>query len=316
MFLSCVALAAMLLVAGAGCSKKGANAPGKDGAKETVIAEFEGGKVTAEEINTFIDYIATFNPMAKMELQDPAKKEMLINQIIESAVLANAARAAGIDKDPDVIRITNLQINGLLASNYFNKKIKTLTEKAAVTDADLQKYYASHASEFDQTKVKVRHIIVPTEQEARELYAKVTANPASFAAVAKASSKDPGSAAQGGDLGWVSRGSMVPEFEKVAFSLQKGQISEPFQTRFGWHIVMVDDKSELSVMPFEQVKESIRAKLTEAKKKEVGDKAMADLKKKSKLKVNKDLFSKVGDQQAMPGMPMGAPPAQPSAPQQ
>jgi peptidyl-prolyl cis-trans isomerase C len=306
-------LAALLFIVGAGCAKKGATS-GKDAGKETVIAEFDGGKVTAEEINTFIDYIASFNPMAKMELQDPAKKEMLINQIIESAVLAKAAKAEGIDKEPDVQRIIDLQINGLLASNYFNKKIKPLADKIQVADADMKQYYDAHPEEYDQTKIKVRHIIVPDEKVAQEISAKLKANPASFAALAKENSKD-GSAAKGGDLGWVSRGSMVPEFEKVAFSLAKGQISEPFKTRFGWHIVMVDDKSELNKIPFEQAKESIKAKMMETKKRDAGDKAMADLKKKANLKVNKELFSKVGEQQpAMPGG-MAIPKGMPTQPQ-
>ncbi len=312
---SCILIAAMMTAAGSGCQKKTGDAKKAGDGKEIVLAEFDGGKVTAEQINSFLN---SLNPMYKIQFQDPQRRDMLINQIIESTILAKAAKDEGFDKDPEIQSMIDLQINGILASRYFEKKIKALGDKVTVSDADLKKYYDEHPAEFDKAKVKARHILVDNESDAKSIYEQVKTNPNLFAQIAKSKSKDPSSANMGGELGWFERGRMVPEFENVAFSTPKGQTAPPVQTRFGWHIINVEDKTETGITPFESAKETIRAKLSETKKKEVLEKAISDLKTKAKLKVNTELFSKVGDQTpagAMPGMPP-APPATPqSSPQ-
>ncbi len=309
---SCILIAAMMLAAGAGCQKKAGDAAKKGAGKETVLAEFDGGKVTAEQVNDFLD---SLNPMYRMQFQDPQRKDMLINQIIESTILAKAAKTEGIDKDPETQTMIDLQINGILASRYYEKKIKILGDKVTVTDTDLKQHYDAHPEEFDKAKIKARHILVDNESDAKAIYEQVKANLNLFAQIAKSKSKDPSSAGMGGELGWFERGRMVPEFENVAFSTPKGQIAPPVQTRFGWHIINVEDKSETGVTPFEEAKETIRANLTETKKKEAIEKAVSDLKTKAKLKVHTELFSKVGEQQAAPGAAPGMPPAPPATPQ-
>jgi peptidyl-prolyl cis-trans isomerase C len=104
--------------------------------------------------------------------------------------------------------------------------------------------------------VRARHILVATEAEAKTILADLKKG-GNFETIAKEKSKDPGAAAQGGDLGYFTKDQMVPEFAEVAFKLQKGELSDPVKTQFGWHIIKVEDKRSKSPPPFEQVKDQV-----------------------------------------------------------
>jgi peptidyl-prolyl cis-trans isomerase C len=103
-----------------------------------------------------------------------------------------------------------------------------------------------------EQEVHARHILVPTEDEAKAIETELKKG-ADFAALAKEKSKDPG-AADGGDLGYFTKDQMVPEFAEAAFKLDKGQISDPIHTQFGWHIIKVEDKRAKPTPTFDQVK--------------------------------------------------------------
>ncbi len=139
-----------------------------------------------------------------------------------------------------------------------------------VTDAALQAYYQAHVDQFQQKEqVKVRHILIKVAQgadAATDAAAKKKADDirkqlqggADFAKLAKENSDDPGSKDQGGELGMISRGQTVPEFEQTAFSLQPGQLSQVIKTQFGYHILQVEAKQAAQTKSLEQVKDQIR----------------------------------------------------------
>jgi parvulin-like peptidyl-prolyl isomerase len=108
-------------------------------------------------------------------------------------------------------------------------------------------------------QVHAAHILVGTQELAEQLYGQLQDNPDSFATLAAESSIDEGTAPNGGDLGWFPRGIMVEPFEEVAFSLEPGSISEPFQTEFGWHIVQVIDHDEDRALTDTQISQSSQA---------------------------------------------------------
>ncbi len=288
---TCALLAAALMLFSTGCSKK----PGsKTGAPETktVIATFDGGEVTAEDINILLD---TFDPQTKYNLTSGQYKEMFLKQLIDAAVLAKAAEKEGMEKDAKVQTLISMQTNYILAMEYSKKKLKPELDKVTVSEAEMKAFYDKNQDQFDQTKIKARLITVQDGQQAQSIYEKIGSDPKKAAAVAKDSIRD---------MGWINRGQNFPEFESVAFALQKGQVSAPFKTRIGWNIVIVDDRSETKIMPYEQVKDSIKYKLTEDKKKKVNDDQLDKIHKEYKLEIKKDNFAKVGEQApAVPGMP-------------
>jgi parvulin-like peptidyl-prolyl isomerase len=125
------------------------------------------------------------------------------------------------------------EIRASLVSQALFKK---LTADVKVSDADIRAYYNSHKSQYGQPESRdVRHILVQSKSLADNLYTQLKGG-ANFAKLAKRYSKDPGSASNGGKL-TVSKGQTVPQFDKVAFSLKRGQLSPPIKTQYGWHII-------------------------------------------------------------------------------
>jgi foldase protein PrsA len=125
--------------------------------------------------------------------------------------------------------------NGLQQQKLFNH----ITRGVRFTDADAKAYYEKNPAEFKVAAGRVAsHILVEDEAEAQRIRAEVTAE--NFADLARENSTDTGSAQQGGSLGPIQKGQLVPEFEKVAFALADGEISDPVKTQFGWHIITVD----------------------------------------------------------------------------
>jgi peptidyl-prolyl cis-trans isomerase D len=169
----------------------------------------------------------------------------------------------------------------------------TLQPQVAVTDRDIELYYQDHREEFRQEEEAcASHILVKVkagdaseghpEAEAHEvaqgLLDQVKAG-GDFATLAKKSSEDQGSAQNGGDLGCFAPGRMVPEFDDAVFALQPGQVSDLVKTSFGYHVIRLASKREAAVLPLAQVKERIRASVTESKVRELGEQksqAMAD----------------------------------------
>lgn len=111
-------------------------------------------------------------------------------------------------------------------------------------------------------QARARHILVETEEEAQQVRERIL-NGEDFAAVAKEVSKDPGSAEQGGDLGWFPQGQMVPEFDKVVFNLPIGKLSEPVQTPFGYHIIEVLEREENRPLSPEQLEQARQQRFEE-----------------------------------------------------
>jgi peptidyl-prolyl cis-trans isomerase C len=129
--------------------------------------------------------------------------------------------------------------------------------KVAVTEQAMRKVYEEAVKQMGgEMEVRARHILVPTETEAKTILAEVKKG-TDFAELAKQKSKDPGAAAEGGDLGYFSKEQMVPEFSEAAFKLEKGQVSEPVKSQFGWHIIKVEDKRSKPVPEFEKVKDQV-----------------------------------------------------------
>jgi foldase protein PrsA len=154
-------------------------------------------------------------------------------------------------------------------------RTKAAVEDIKVTEKELKDYYENY-----KPKIKASHILVKDEKTAKEVKAKLDKGE-DFAKLAKEYSQDPGSAANGGDLGWFGPGKMVKEFEDAAYKLKVGQVSDPVKTDYGYHIIKVTDKEEKK--PFGEMKEQIefevkRSKLDSAKVQSKVEKLIKDAK--------------------------------------
>jgi peptidyl-prolyl cis-trans isomerase D len=163
-----------------------------------------------------------------------------------------------------------------------------------VTQADLQAYYDQHRDQYrTPEQVKVSHILIKTlgktddkgvseaQQRAEDLLKQLKAG-AKFEDLAKKYSEDPGSAKENGSLGWIEKGRTVPEFEKVAFSLPKGQMSDVVKTSYGFHIIRVDDKRDAHMKTLDEVKGEIEPIVKQQKTEDMAQKQASDLLQQAK----------------------------------
>jgi foldase protein PrsA len=163
--------------------------------------------------------------------------------------------------------LTEQQVRQDIKAQLLSEGIfKSITKDVKVSDADIKAYYVANKTQYGQPESRdVRHILVNSKPLADKVYALLKSG-SDFAALAKKYSKDPGSAAQGGKL-TVSRGQTVPPFDKMAFSLKKGELSAPVKTQYGWHIIQaLSDVKKATQTPFASVKASISQQLLQQRK--------------------------------------------------
>lgn len=190
--------------------------------------------------------------------QVPAERRqsILIDVLVDMALLAQAAEAAGFDKAPGFQRRLDFLRTRALRNIYVEKQIV-----GTITPADIKAEYDRQSAEFQPAEeISARHILVASKEEAEALIAELDAGK-DFADLAKEKSTGP-SAPNGGDLGRFARGRMVPEFEAAAFDLDAGaHSSEPVETKFGWHVIKVEEKGESSPPPLAEMEDQLRSTL-------------------------------------------------------
>ena len=218
--------------------------------------------------------------------------DQLLQQVVVEQILNDKYEVTDEEIDAELATVKEQYGEGyeaaLAQSNVTEEMLKSnirftlLQEKATkdveITDEEIQKYYDQASQELN-----ARHILVEDEATANEIIEKLNAGE-DFAELAKEFSTDPGSGAQGGDLGWFSVGTMVPAFNDAAYALEIDKISEPVQSDFGYHIIQVKEKRAVKDYgTLEEKKEEIRESIAATK----GDwnAKMAELIKEAKVDV-------------------------------
>ncbi|HHZ08995.1 MAG TPA: peptidylprolyl isomerase [Rhizobiales bacterium] len=219
--------------------------------EDKVVATINGSPVTEADVALAVsDLDEQF-----ARLPEEQRRAAALSAIIEIRLMADEAIAKGIDKDAAFMRrMAFLQQRALHAAVIDNEIAGKITEEEVRARYDQQ-----IAATPPTNEVKARHILVKTKEEAEAIIKRLDAGE-SFEEIAKEVSTDPGSGANGGDLGWFGPGQMVPEFEQAAFALEVGAHSkEPVQSQFGWHVIKVEDKRVQQPPAYEQVKEQFRS---------------------------------------------------------
>jgi len=280
-----LAAVAACIVVMAGCGKKGGSEP-KQESKPTgaVLAEVGGTTIT---VDSFKKEMENLPPYLKPMLESAdGKKEMLETMIIRELIIQEANKS-GLENTPAVKEKLEELKKRLIVEAYLKQKVE---EQANVSDQELQKFYNENKDKFKTgDQVKASHILVKTEKEAKDVLAQLKGG-GNFEELAKKFSTD-GAASKGGDL---SKGSMIPEFEKVAFAMNEGQTSDIVKTKFGYHIIKLSGKRAAGARTFEEVKDQIKAAILPSKQQEIFQKIKDDLKKSGKYTIKEDVLKGLG----------------------
>ncbi|MET0407176.1 MAG: peptidylprolyl isomerase [Hyphomicrobium sp.] len=264
-----------------------AAAPFAARADDKVIATIDGKPITEGDLA-----VAEGEIGSDMGTMPPAQKRIsLLEFLIDNQLFAEAAESEKLDQGSEFQTRLNYLKRRALRELYFEKVIK-----ASVSDADARKIYDEQVKLLKpEEEVSARHILVETEAEAKALKEKLDKG-ADFAQLAKENSKDPGSKDDGGNLGYFGHGQMVPQFEEVVFKLQKGEVSAPVKTQFGWHLVKLEDRRTKQPPAFDIVKDRILQSLLLRKAQQTA----VTLRGKSKIDiVDPDIKKAVDERNAM-----------------
>jgi peptidyl-prolyl cis-trans isomerase C len=224
-------------------------APAAAQAADPVIAKVDGAEVRESDFALAEEDLGSNIPQ---QLNGDARRDFILSYLTDIILVAKAAEGKKVADTADFKTKLNFIRSKLLMETILQSEGKT-----AVTEQAMKKVYEDAVKQMGgDEEVRARHILVPTEAEAKAIIAQIMKGE-SFEKLAKEKSKDPGAAAQGGDLGYFTKDQMVPEFAEMAFKLPKGTISDPVKTQFGWHIIRVEDKRSKAPPPFEQVKDQV-----------------------------------------------------------
>jgi peptidyl-prolyl cis-trans isomerase C len=214
---------------------------------DTVIARVNGIDIHQSDLNFAEEELGGNMPQMAPE----QKRQYLMTYLTDVVLLSQAAEQQKFADHDGVKRRIAFERNKVLMEALLHD-----TGKAALTDEAMHKVYDEAVKQMPgEEEVHARHILVPTEDEAKAIEVELK-NGADFVKLAKEKSKDPG-AAEGGDLGYFTKDQMVPEFAEAAFKLEKGQVSDPIKSQFGWHIIKLEDKRTKPTPKFDEVKAQV-----------------------------------------------------------
>ena len=229
---------ASLALTGAACAQN----------NDQVVARVNGTEIRSSDLAIAEEEVGSNLPPMSAD----GKRDYLVAYLSDMMLVAKAAEDKKIGEDAEFKRRLAYMRNKLLMETLLHAEAKS-----AVNDAGMRKIYDEATKQMaGEKEVHARHILVETEDEAKAVLAELRKG-TDFASLARLKSKDPGAAAEGGDLGYFTKDQMVPEFAEAALKLEKGQLSEPVKTQFGWHVIQVEDKRDRPIPSFDQVKDQI-----------------------------------------------------------
>lgn len=258
------------------CSGVAAQPPGESGSE--VIARVGSQAITREMLDNIISTIPEEN---RAPFLTPDGRKKILDEVVSMLLFAEAAKAAGIDKEPAIQTRLQYAQAEYLAREFFRRQIAQLPP---LSEEELKRYYQERISEFTPPEqVMARHIVVGTEAEANKILEELKAGK-DFAELAKKHSLDPAAAAggrlkgmDGGD--WISRGTFERSFEHALFKIPKGEVGGPIKTQFGWHILKVEDRRQPETQTYAQVRHLIVNRLQEQRNMQLHEKLTNEFKR-------------------------------------
>ena len=236
-----------------------------------ILASVGGIAITEGDVN---DFLANLGPRGQ-SYNNPEGRKAVLNQIISNKLFLLDGRRNLLEAEPAFkAELAKLRDN-LLASYAADKVLSTVT----VTDKEAEEYFNENSAMFvTEESVNASHILVDTEEKAKEILAKIKAGEISFEDAARENSSCP-SKANGGNLGDFGKGQMVPEFDTAVFSMAVGEITDaPVKTQFGYHLIKLNGKRTAEAIPFAEVAPEIKNALLDDKKRSAYESRVNQLK--------------------------------------
>lgn len=215
---------------------------------DAVVARIDGIEITERDLQ-----IAREDMSERLRQASPAQqREYLIGFVADLKLGARAAERARLGQGPEFNARLAYYRNKILMDDFVMRE----SAKAVTPEAARKLYDDTIKGLQPEEEVRARHLLVEKEEEARAALARIRGGE-DFAKVAAELSRDPGSKGEGGDLGYFTQERMVPQFAEAAFKLKPGEVSEPVQTQFGWHVIKVEDRRTRPLPSFEEVRGEI-----------------------------------------------------------
>jgi len=241
----------------------------------TSVAQAETIKVNGITVpQARFDFILK-NATSQGQADTPELRAKVKEEMINREVLAQEAVKKGLDKNPEVVIQIELQRQGVLINAYLQDYVKA----HPITDEMMKKEYDQVKAQSGGKEYKARHILVESEDEAKQIIAQLKKG-GNFEKIAADKSKDTGSKAQGGNLDWSPANRYVPPFAQALGKLKKGQTTDtPVQTQFGWHVIRLEDERAAKFPTFEEAKPQIQQQMQQ----QLVGKVIADTRAKAKV---------------------------------
>lgn len=240
--------------------------------QEKIVARVGPEVITKDELYNFMvqqtGQEALDNLVVKkiIELEAENQNIKVTADEIDKEVEDLAKYYGGKDAMTQTLAMYNINLDQVREDVTVNIKLeKLLSQRIEITDQEVQEHFQVNQEAYAvEEQIKVSHILVDSEETAQEITT-LLAEGRNFADLAEEYSTDTGSKNQGGNLGMVTRGEMVEEFEQAAFAMQPGQISDPVKSEYGYHIIKVDEKTEARPGTLEENYEKIKDNLFQQK---------------------------------------------------
>lgn len=244
---------------------------------DTIIATFGDFTITMEDLNTMWDNIPA-------EYKAQLTKGDVLDQMISEKLLIQDAKSKDLISDKEIAKQIDDMTNQILIQGLIQKEV---LETAKVTDEEAIEYYNNNQAEFtEKEQVHLFNILVETEEEANSVLEELNSGK-DFSEVAKEKSTGP-SADQGGDLGYITKGSIIPEIEEVVFTLEIDSVTDVIKSDYGFHILKISEKKPEELKSFDDVRESIIQNLLPEKQKSAFDNLIEKLKSKTEIEINEE----------------------------
>lgn len=241
------------------------------------VATVDGHDITKAEFSAYLKF-------KRIPEDDKIRAERALDEYVNRAALAAAIeKTKRLDAASTQAELEEFR-RQMLIGRYFEEHLKQ-----SVDDDSVHKYYTNNAAQYESRSIHAAHILIRLDSKmseaerqakltsAHQLYSRIQKGE-DFSAVAKAASEDTVSGQKGGDLGWLSEGAIDQEFSKKLFSMKPGEISEPFATPFGFHIIKMIEGPQVLKKSVESVQGEIRYQLRNQAKMDETDRLLKSIK--------------------------------------